>query len=319
MTDAGRGFRFKATIAFTLVYILWGSTYLAIGIAVKHIPPFMMGALRFIIAGTIMLGWRLARGFAVAISGRDLFRLTTIGVLLLSTGNVVLGWAETYIATSLAALLIAITPLWFLILERFSHRGDRLSPRGLAGIALGLGGVIVLMWPGLSAGMSIGRAELIGGGLVLISSVSWAIGSVLSKRWHVRSDPYTASGWEMLMAGFVNLAVALGVGELPRTVWNRESLLAVGYLVVAGSLIGFTAYLWLLRNVSTPKVATYAYVNPLVALFLGWLVLGENIDGYIITGTAIVILSIILVTGAKLKHADTEEAPGLPDVETTGD
>lgn len=311
--------RAQVIVAFALVYVLWGSTYLGIRIAVEHIPPLMMGGTRFIIAGVLMLGWRAATGKDIRVSGRDLFRLTVIGCLLLTTGNVVLGWAETYIPTGLAALLIAVTPLWFLLLERFSHKGDHLSRRGLGGVALGLAGVVVLLWPDLQAGMHVGHRELFGAVLVLFSSFSWASGSVLSKRWHLNVDPYTASGWEMLNAGIVNFAAALIVGDQHRTVWATNSVLAILYLVVAGSLIGFTAYVWLLRNVPTPKVATYAYVNPIVAVFLGWALLHEKITPYILAGSAVVIASVVLVSGAKSHTAREAEEEEVPAVENACD
>lgn len=323
MSTVERKFRMQVITAFALVYVLWGSTYMGIAIAVRNIPPLLMGASRFVLAGLLMLAWRKLRGHSVALPSRDMFRLTVIGFLLLVSGNVVLGLAETIIPTGLSALLIAITPLWFLILERFFFaRGDHIAPRGLAGIALGIVGVVVLLWPDLTGAVRLGRRELLGAGLVLFSSMSWATGSVLSKRWHVEADPYTASGWEMLNAGLINLVLALMIGDHHRVVWERHSVLAVLYLVVAGSLVGFTAYVWLLRNVPTPKVATYAYVNPIVAMILGWLILGERFTPYILGGAAVVLASIVLVTGAKSHQAPPEEASALeelPAVESTGD
>jgi drug/metabolite transporter (DMT)-like permease len=322
LSSPERTFRANVIVAFALVYVLWGSTYLGIAIAVRNIPPLLMGATRFIIAGVLMLLWRKLRGHSIAVPPRDLFRLTVIGCLLLTTGNVVLGLAETMIATGLAALLIAITPLWFLILERFFFaRNERIAPRGLAGIALGIVGVIVLLWPDLTGAVRVGRRDLIGATLVLFSSMSWATGSVLSKRWHVQADPYTASGWEMLNAGLVNLVLALMVGDQHTVVWERHSVAAVGYLVIAGSLVGFTAYVWLLRNVPTPKVATYAYVNPIVAMILGWAINGERFTPYIFAGAAVVLASIVLVTGAKSHSTDIKAnaIDELPACETTGD
>ena len=313
----------QVIIAFALVYVLWGSTYIGIAIAVRNIPPLMMGASRFIVAGLIMLAWRKVTGNSITLPRRDMFRLTVIGCLLLTTGNVVLGLAETMIASGLSALLIAITPLWFLILERFFFaKNDRIAPRGLIGIALGIVGVIVLLWPDLTGSVRMGHRELVGAGLVLFSSMSWATGSVLSKRWHVGADPYTASGWEMLNAGLVNLLLALLFGEQHRTVWEFHSVAAIIYLIIAGSLIGFTAYVWLLRNVPTPKVATYAYVNPIVAMLLGWLIMGEHFTPYILAGAAVVLASIVLVTGAKSHQAPKDGSlieEQLPACETTGD
>jgi len=308
--------------AFALVYVLWGSTYLGIAIAVRHIPPLMMGATRFLIAGVLMLAWRKANGHAILLPARDMFRLTVIGVLLLTTGNVLLGKAETIIGSGLSALLIAITPLWFLILERFFFaRGDRIAPRGLAGIALGLVGVVVLLWPDITGAVRMGHRELLGAGIVLFSSMSWATGSVLSKRWHVAADPYTSSGWEMFNAGLINLVLAFLFGEQHTTVWERHSVMAIAYLVVAGSLVGFTAYVWLLRNVPTPKVATYAYVNPIVAMLLGWLVMGEKVTPYILGGAAVVVASVVLVTGAKThqKPLATPVLEEVPACESAGD
>jgi len=306
-------------IAFALVYVLWGSTYLAIGIAVKHVPPPMMGALRFLIAGGAMLLWRKLSENSIAISVQEFIRLTIIGVLLLVTSNVLLAWAEQMIPTGLAALLVAIVPLWFLLLERMSHKGERFSSRAVAGIVLGLMGVGVLMWPKLRVGFAIGHREIFGMLLVMSASISWATGSVLSKRWHVRVDPYGASGWEMLMAGVVNFLIGGALGEFSRTHWDRAAILAVIYLIIAGSWIGFTAYVWLLKNVPTSKVATYAYVNPIVAVFLGWLVLHEKLDGWMLAGSAIIIVSVILVTGAKPKRREEIAELELPAVESAGD
>lgn len=321
MTEAQRKFRLQVMTAFALVYVLWGSTYLAIGIAVEHVSAPMMGASRFIIAGLLMLGFRKIMGHPISVSRHDLLRLTIIGTLLLVTGNVVLGWAEQMIPTGLAALLIAITPLWFLLLEASSHKGERISLRGLVGIALGILGVFVLLWPKLRLGLSVGHKELFAAGLVMWSSFSWATGSVLSKRWHMPVDPYTASGWEMLMAGLINFAISVAIGDLHRTHWQWQAMAAIFYLVIAGSLVGFTAYVWLLKNVPTSKVSTYAYVNPIVAVFLGWLVLNEKMDRWMFAGTVVIILSVALVTGAKLKPvAQTkEEGLELPAVENSGD
>ena len=319
MSEAHRKFRLQVIIAFALVYVLWGSTYLAIGIAVKHVPPPMMGALRFLIAGGAMLLWRKLSENSIAISVQEFIRLTIIGVLLLVTSNVLLAWAEQMIPTGLAALLVAIVPLWFLLLERMSHKGERFSSRAVAGIVLGLMGVGVLMWPKLRVGFAIGHREIFGMLLVMSASISWATGSVLSKRWHVRVDPYGASGWEMLMAGVVNFLIGGALGEFSRTHWDRAAILAVIYLIIAGSWIGFTAYVWLLKNVPTSKVATYAYVNPIVAVFLGWLVLHEKLDGWMLAGSAIIIVSVILVTGAKPKRREEIAELELPAVESAGD
>jgi drug/metabolite transporter (DMT)-like permease len=312
--------RLHVVIAFALVYVLWGSTYLAIRISVDHLTPLLMGGMRFTAAGLMMLGYRAACGHRIAVGRRDLIRLAVIGVLLLVTSNVVLGWAETYIPSGLAALFIAVTPLWFLILERMSHGTDRLSRRGVAGIALGIIGVAILIWPDLSGHAKLAAGQLFGSVLVLLSSISWACGSILTRRWHMTVDPYTASGWQMLFAGLINGTLALAIGDPHRATWAASSLWAIVYLIFAGSLVGFTAYVWLLKNVPIAKVATYAYVNPLVALLIGCTLHGEKMDGYMVAGSVVVIFSVVLVTGAKVRHlAVEEEALELEPVEPSGD
>lgn len=307
MSGGNRSIRLKVIGAFALVYIFWGSTYLGIGIAVQYVSALVMGAVRFAIAGAVLLLWCALRGRRVRLRMQEFLRLTFLGVVLLSIGNVLLGVAETYIPTGLASLMIAITPLWFLLLERFSSRGERISSRGLMGILLGICGIVVLMWPALRAGLHLGRREFVGAGLVLLSSAIWATGSVISKRWRVEVDAYVASGWQMMMAGLVNCVVGLPLGSFREAHWTRSAVLAIGYLIVAGSWIGFTAYVWLLHHVSTAKLATYAYVNPIVAVFLGWLILHERITPYIVAGSVIVMVSVILVTGAK--HTPPSTAP----------
>jgi drug/metabolite transporter (DMT)-like permease len=320
MTPVNSPRRLQVVIAFTLVYILWGSTYLAIQISVEHLTPLLMGALRFTSAGLLMLVFRALGGHRIRVPRRDLLRLGVIGILLLITANVVVGWAETYIPTGLAALFIAVTPLWFLVLERLSHSEDRLTGRGIAGIALGAAGVAILLWPDISGHTGFGARQLFGSILVLGSSVSWAAGSMLAKRWHMPIDPFTASGWQMLIAGLINGLLALLIGDLHRATWAPSSLWAIVYLVFAGSLVGYTAYVWLLKNVPIAKVATYAYVNPIIALILGCLLHGEKMDGYMLAGAAVIILSVILVIGAKV-HRQTSEEPAidLEPIEPSGD
>jgi drug/metabolite transporter (DMT)-like permease len=320
MTPANSPRRLHVVIAFALVYVLWGSTYLAIRISVEHLTPLIMGASRFTIAGLLMLGFRALGRHRIAVPRRDLLRLAIIGVLLLITANVVLGWAETYIPTGLAALFIAVTPLWFLILERLSHSTDRLSARGIAGIALGVAGVAILLWPDISGHTNFGARQLFGSMLVLFSSVSWAFGSMLTKRWHMPIDPFTASGWQMLFAGLISSLLALVGGDLRRVTWAANSVWAIVYLIFAGSLVGFTAYVWLLKNVPIAKVATYAYVNPIIALIIGCTFHGEKMDRYMLAGSVVIILSVILVTGAKV-HRQLTDVPAidLEPVEPSGD
>lgn len=322
MTEAQRQKRLQVITAFALVYVLWGSTYLGIRLAVEHVGPSLMAGVRFVVAGLIMLGARAVMGKKISITRADFFKLAAVGILLLSVANVVLAWAELYVPTGLAALIIASVPLWFLVIDTWLLKGDHVSPRGVAGLLLGIAGLAVLLWPKLQAASSgLGKMQLIGALSLLFSSLSWAVGSVLSKRFTVSVDVYGATGWEMLIAGVVNVVVGTLLGQHHTAVWTAKGLGAIAYLVVFGSLIGFTAYIWLLEHVATAKVATYAYVNPVVALFLGWLVLGERIDGWIMAGSVVIVAAVALVTSARVRPRTRAPEHGveLPAVEAAGD
>jgi drug/metabolite transporter (DMT)-like permease len=294
--------RFAVIVAFGLVYLFWGSTYLAIDIAVQSIPPALMCALRFSIAGVVMLAVCAASGRRIFYSARQIALAAVVGILLLMGGNLTLSWAELTVPSGLAALIIAITPLWFLVLDSLLIGHHHISWRGKAGLALGILGLFVLFWPDLHSTTALGRRELHASIALLGGSFSWALGSVLSKRWQSGMDVFSATGWQVTAAGAANFIAALVVGDFSRVVWTTRGISAVLYLVVCGSWIGYTAYIWLLEHVPTSKVSTYAYVNPVVAVFLGWLVLHERVDRFIFMGSVVVVLSVILVTSAKVKE-----------------
>ncbi len=304
MREAQRQHRFRVALAFGLVYLFWGSTYLAIRVAVEHISPALMTGARFLIAGSVMLAWCAARGRNIWVRRSDLLRLATVGVLLLTSGNMVLAWAEQYIPSGLSALIAAIMPIFVAILEAGVFKAERLRTRGLVGLALGFLGLIVLLWPDLRNTSGIGHLQLIASGGVILAAFAWALGALLSRRWAVPVDAFVATGWEMLIAGAVNFLLGTVTGDWARTRWTATGVAAVVYLIIFGSWIGFSAYIWLLNNVPTAKVATHAYANPVVAVFLGWLILKEAVTGYILAGTVIVIAAVALVNSSKLKPAE---------------
>jgi drug/metabolite transporter (DMT)-like permease len=314
-----RKHRLQVIVAFALVYLFWGSTYLAIGIADdEHLPPAVMCALRFLIAGPLMLAACAALGRSIRITLNEALRLATIGCLLLVVANGGLAWAEQWVPTGLAALIVAVTPIWFMVLESFVFRGDRLSRRGLVGLALGIAGIAILFWPKFAERNTLGTTQLLASCTLLVCSMSWAVGSVLSRKWRMKVDPLTATGWEMSFAAIGNAVVALATGQYRHIVLTSRALMAVLYLVVFGSWVGYTAYIWLLKHVSTQKVATYAYVNPIVAVFLGWLVLRERFDGYMLAGSVVIIAAVVLVTTAKVhsREPDAQAVQGLPELES---
>src|SRR5246127_1384335 len=316
MHSAQRPSRWMVILAFGLVYLFWGSTYLGIDIAVQTIPPALMCGLRFSVAGLVMLAVCAATGHRIRYSPRQIALSAIVGLLLLMGGNLTLSYAELTVSSGLSALIIAITPLWFLVLDSLLLGDHHISARGKAGLALGIVGLFVLVWPDLQAG-SMGRRELWASISLILGSFSWALGSVLSKRWQSGMDVFSATAWQVTAAGAANFLVALILGDLSHLNWTPRGVSAVLYLVVCGSWVGYTAYIWLLEHVPTSKVSTYAYVNPVVAVFLGWLILHERVDRFILAGSAIVVLSVILVTSAKIK---TKTVGGeLPAVEAVGD
>jgi drug/metabolite transporter (DMT)-like permease len=318
MTNAQRQSRFAVILAFGLVYFFWGSTYLAIDIAVERIPPALMCGVRFLIAGVFMLAFCGLRGRNIRYSPRQLAQMATVGVLLLMGGNLTLSYAEQHIGSGLAALIVASIPLWFLVLDNLLLGHHQVSGRGKAGLALGVAGLAVLLWPQLTTSTAFGRVQLWASISLVGGSFSWALGSVLAKRWKSADvDPFSATAWQMIAAGSGNLLLAVGGGDFSRAVWTPRGIGAIVYLVICGSWIGYTAYIWLLNHVPTAKVSTYAYVNPVVAVFLGWLVLHERVDSYILMGSAIVVAAVVLVTSAQVTKKPAVEAMAM--VESAGD
>ncbi len=310
--------RWKIILAFGLVYFFWGSTYLGIDIAVADTPPGVMCATRFSIAGTFMLACCALTGRRVRFSARQLRHLAAVGILLLMGGNLTLSYAERVVPTGLAALLVAVTPLWFLVLDSLLLGDHHIARRGKIGLAIGIAGVVVLILPHLQRSNSLGHRELWWSLALPMGSLSWAFGSVLSKKWQTAAtDPFGAIAWQMIFAGLANWIFALLVEKPAEVTWTFSGVAAILYLVVCGSWIGYTAYIWLLQHVPTSKVSTYAYVNPVIAVFLGWLVLHERIDRYILLGSAIIVTSVVLVTSAKVSTRVAAE--DLSVVDAAGD
>ena len=223
-----------------------------------------------------------------------------------------------HVASGLAALIVAVTPLWFLLLDSLLLGDHHIAAQGKIGLGLGVAGLVVLLWPDLVATSALGRVQLWASISLLGGSFSWALGSVLAKKWKSPDvDPFSATAWQMIAAGVANFLVAFALGDLARTVWTARGIGATLYLVVFGSWVGYTAYIWLLNHVPTSKVSTYAYVNPVVAVFLGWLVLHERVDAYILAGSAVVVASVALVTSAQVTAKSVTRE--MPTVETLGD
>jgi drug/metabolite transporter (DMT)-like permease len=297
--------------ALAIVYVVWGSTYLGIALAVETIPPLLSGAMRFFAATTLLGGFLLAR------SGREAFRMTRrqffgaalVGLLLLTFGNGMVAVAEQHISTGLAALLVASVPLW-LVVFRFAVR-DRPRPLTLAGVLVGLAGVAALSLTGGEAGSSVGIVIILGG------SLSWSVGSFLSARIAMPANAFAASAVEMLSGGAGLLVIGLATGErLDLSAISGRSWAGLVYLILVGSLVGFTSFAWLLGHAPISLVSTYAYVNPVVAVALGALVLDEPVTVQVIVGGLIILVGVALVISterAKRRSAEKDGARARPE------
>ncbi len=314
MTSQDPRHRFKLILSFGLLYTLWGSTYLAMRVAVQDIPPFVIGASRYLIAGPLMLAACALMGRKIRLTRPDFWRLLGIGVTLLSVGNMGIVWAEKYVSSGLAALIVAIVPIWVVAIETFILRSARMKAQGLLGLAMGIVGLIILLWPRLVADTHLSRIELLGCAILFVASFFWALGSIFSGRWSLTVDVFSSAAWQMTIGGAVNALIALALGQFHQVRITRPAVMAIAYLVVFGSWIGYSAFAWLLEHVPTPKVATYTYVNPIIAVFLGWILLHEKVDAYMLVGTVIIIGSVALVNTSKLKrsHSNVEEEQLAP-------
>jgi drug/metabolite transporter (DMT)-like permease len=280
--------------ALATVYVVWGSTYLAIRVMVETMPPLLAAGVRFGVAGAIFLLVLRLRGGPgkVRASRRELLGAALIGNLLCFGGNGLVTVAERDVPSGLAALIIGSVPLWVVVLR--SVHGDRVPRSTLAGVLVGFAGLAVLVLPGDRPG----HAPL-GWLLVIVAaSISWAAGSFYSRRTPLPNEALVSTGWQMLFGGGGMVLVGTLTGEwsgLDLERFSADSLLAFGYLIVFGSLLAFTAYVWLLRNAPISTVATYAFVNPVIAIFLGWAILGEEITPTVVAGAAAIVLSVAAV------------------------
>jgi len=294
--------------ALGVVYVVWGSTYLAIRVALDTLPPFLAAATRFLIAGGLLLGFSaLRRGSSHDRLGWPQWRATAIvGAALLFGGNGGVSWAEQRIASGVAALLVAVLPLWIALFDRLVF-GHVLSRRTIAGLVLGFVGLAILV--GLADG---GRIDPLGALVCTLASMSWAAGSLYARGAPLPHRPLVSTGMQMVAGGALLLIVGLASGEarsLRLADVSTASLLAVAYLIVFGSLLAFSAYVWLLRSAPVTLVATYAYVNPVVAVLLGWVILGEPITPRMLLAGAVIVLAVVLIAGAAPPGEAAEVTP----------
>jgi drug/metabolite transporter (DMT)-like permease len=294
----------KVALALGAVYLIWGSTYLAIRFAIETIPPFLMAGARYLTAGALLYGWARFRG-APRPSLLHWRSAVLIGAFLLLGGNGGVVWAEQRIDSGLTALLISTEPLWIVLLVWLRSDRRRLDPRVLAGLALGFAGLVMLVKPSPTGGV-----DLLGAAVILGASMSWAWGSMYGQRALQPSSPLAATGMQMLGGGALLLVASLATGEPTRfalAAVSVRSLLCLGYLIVFGALVAFTAYSWLLRVAPPVLVSTYAYVNPVVAVFLGWALAGEPLTAGTLGAAAVILAGVALLSSAPGKPLPEKE------------
>ena len=294
--------------AFAAVYLAWGSTYAAIRIAIDTMPPLLMAGARFLLAGTLLYAIMRLRG-EPAPERRHWKNTAIIGMLLLMFGNGGVTMAERTVPSAIVALLVAMVPRWMVLLEWLRPGGTRPTGRTILGLVIGFGGIVLLVGPGSLMGGE--RVDPLGAGIVTVGALAWAFGSIWSRSADLPRNPLVATGMEMAWGGFGLLLAGTLRGELgvlDPSAFTTRSVLAYFYLVIAGSLIGFSAYIWLLR-VSTPaRVSTYAYVNPVVAVLLGWALLDEPLTGRVLAAAAVIIAAVMVITLGKRPQAAGDAA-----------
>jgi drug/metabolite transporter (DMT)-like permease len=302
MSETARANRAKTLLAFAIIYLVWGSTFLAIRIGVSEVPPFLLAAMRFLVAGLVLYGWMILRGErSPSVSQWTSASLLAILIFVLDYG--LLFWAEQRVPSGVAAVMMATIPAFMALSEIIFLRTQRLTVRLALALLIGIGGVAVLM----SRSLNLGGAPIDRAGAValLVAAISWSVASALARKLPLPASKVMSSGAQMLAGGVFLALTAAALGEFrhfhPTTV-SRGAWLSLLYLIVPGSIIAFTAYVWLIHRESPTRVGTYAYVNPVVAVLLGYFLADEALDLRTILGALLVLISVVVITTTRAKR-----------------
>lgn len=283
-----------AWLAFAAVCVVWGTTYLAIRVALETVPVFLLAGLRWFSAGVILAAILVALGRRLP--GPRLWApLVLLGFLMNVLGNGFVVWAEQFVASGLTAVVIATVPFWSLGIEACLPKGERFSTRATAGLVLGFVGILVLVWPDLTVGGTGGRRFVWGVVGIQVACAAWAAGTSYTKRHRVGDDPFSTAAVQMIFSGTMLLLMATAAGEWSRLAFTPRTLAAMAYLTIAGSLVTYTAYIYMLKHLPLSTVSLYAYINPLIAVVLGTLLLGEPFSLRIVFAAAMVLLGTAVV------------------------
>jgi drug/metabolite transporter (DMT)-like permease len=293
----------KTLLAFGIIYFVWGSTFYAIRVGVREVPPFLLAAMRFLIAGVALYGWTRARG-ARGPTWREWASIAVVAFLIFVLDYGLVFWAERRVASGLTAVMLATIPVFMALAEIFILGTQRLTVRLGVALLIGLGGVGVLV----SRSLDLGGAPIdrVGAAALIVAAMGWSIASALAKMMPMPTSKVVSSGAQMLAGGVFLAAISCALGEYRNfhaANVSRGAWIALAYLIVAGSIIAFTAYVWLLHHESPTKVGTYAYVNPVVAVVVGYFLGGEELGLRAILGTLFVLVSVVLITTTKAKKS----------------
>jgi drug/metabolite transporter (DMT)-like permease len=306
--------RASIVLAFASVYFFWGSTYTAIRIGAEDMPALLLSGVRFLIAGVLLLGWCRWRGFKIAWPPKTLLMLGLIGLMLLGGGNVGLVYAEKTVPSGLASLALAVMPLYIALIEMALPGGEPLPRRGWLGLLLGFLGLGALLWPSLHSGFS-GDATLLWALAALLGgALSWAIGSIFSRRAKLPVSSFVAAAWQMVMAGVFCIALGSMLGEWPQFHLTARAAGSLAWLITGGSLLGYTGFVYLIEHVPVAKVSSYSYVNPMVAVLLGIFLLHERPAPTEFLGMGGIVIAVFLLTTARVaaRPAPVEEREQMP-------
>ncbi len=302
----------KIVLAFAAIYIIWGTTYLGIRLAIETIPPFFMAGIRFLVAGIITFVFLRARGVPMP----NLLQWRSgaiIGALLLVGGNGLVTWSEQEVPSSIAALIVATVPLWMVLFDWLIYRGISPSKKMVVGLVLGFLGIGLLIGPGQILGINDIRLSAML--ILMLAPILWSLGSLYSRQANLPENLFMATAVEMLAGGILLILAGFITGEITQlnlSEISTLSLVSMLYLTIFGSIVALTAYVWLLKNVQAAKVATYTYVNPIIAIFLGWLILSEPLTLQMLVSVVVIIGAVILITSRKTEKAiSQDELPSL--------
>jgi drug/metabolite transporter (DMT)-like permease len=302
-------------IAFASVYLFWGSTYVAIHVAGEHLSVPVVAASRTTISTTVLALICLLSGRSLRVPRGEAWKLVLVGLLFMSGNNMLLTWGEKLVPSGFASLIISTMPIMIALLNAALPGGVPLNKRGWTGTLLGTAGIAVLVWPSLHRHIPQPGAlhPFLGVVVLLGAALSFAIGSVLSQRFHFRADTLVATGWELGAAAFFNWTVVFASGAQHRSTWTWHGLEAVVYLAIFGSVCGLVAYTYLLQNVAVTKVATYAFVNPIIAVLLGVFLLHEHLARTELAGMAVIICAVAMVVYSRINRVPRTLAAGVGD------